>query len=347
MKSVQDYMSKLTKDKNTLLPAIAIAAIVIVGGLAYANTHGGLSLPGLGMSNQAVADNAVAYINNNQLSQSQATLVEGSVTSEYGLVKFKISIGGQSFDSYATRDGKFLFPQALDISGSSAVAGSGASQPATKVAAADIEKSDNPMLEAFVVSRCPYGLQLQRALSDAITNAPDLAKYVTVRYIGSVGGVNGITAMHGDAEALENLRQICIREEQPTKYWPYTDCQMKAGDTAGCEKSTGVDSTKLNACISDQSRGVAYAQEDFALQNQFGANASPTLVMGKGQVSEFDFGGRSADALKQLVCAGFNNQPGFCSQSLNTAQAATSFSQTYAAAAGAAPAAAADCAPVQ
>jgi hypothetical protein len=37
------------------------------------------------------------------------------------------------------------------------------------------------------------------------------------RYIGTVSGTT-ITAMHGEAEAKENLRQICIREEQSTKY---------------------------------------------------------------------------------------------------------------------------------
>jgi hypothetical protein len=28
-----------------------------------------------------------------------------------------------------------------------------------------------------------------------------------------------IASMHGDEEAKENLRQICIREEQKDKYW--------------------------------------------------------------------------------------------------------------------------------
>ena len=54
-----------------------------------------------------------------------------------------------------------------------------------------------------------------------------------------------------------------------------------------------------------------------------------------------------------MVCAGFNSPAGFCSTKLNTASAADSFSETYAAAGAAAAASAnsgaagTNCAPVQ
>lgn len=350
MSSLQHFIKNLTKDKNALLPAIAIAGILIAGGLIYANMNGGISLAGFGMSNEKIAQTAVDYINNNNLAPSPATVVAGSVTSEYGLVKFKIDIGGNAFDSYVTRDGKMLFPQVIALGGTNTAAGGNTNTggAAPKVTAADLPKSDNPMMDVFVVSRCPYGLQVQRAMASAIAAVPELGKYMTVRYIGAVGGTHGITAMHGDAEALENLRQICLRDEQPTKYWPYVSCQMKAGDTAGCEKSSGVDSAKLSSCLSDKSRGVEYAKKDFELQNKYGANASPTTILGNSTISEFDFGGRSADALKSIICAASTTQPSFCSEKLDTNQAATSFSLTYASATGSAPTnSAAGCAPVQ
>jgi hypothetical protein len=169
---------------------------------------------------------------------------------------------------------------------------------------------------------------MQRMMADAINSVPQLAQYIKVRYMGEVSG-NTITSMHGDAEAQENLRQICIREEQSSKYWSYVACQMKTGDTAGCEKSTGIDSAKLNACTSSTSRGVAYAKEDFDLSTQYSVTGSPTLILGGKNVSEFYFGGRTSDAVKTMVCTAFNSQPGFCSQTLNTAEAASSFSETY------------------
>lgn len=191
-----------------------------------------------------------------------------------------------------------------------------------------VQKSDSPVLEAYVVARCPYGIQMQRAMADAVKNIPALAQYVKVRYIGSASG-STITSMHGPAEATENLRQICLREEQPAKYWPYVSCQMKSGDTSGCESSTGVDSAKLSACTSDPSRGVAYAQKDFALDNQYSIQGSPTLILNGAQISESSYGGRSSDGVKAMVCAAFNSQPSFCSTQLTTAQASASFSQAY------------------
>jgi len=65
------------------------------------------------MSDTQVGKNAVAYINNNQLSSTPATFVSASEAS--GLVKVKIKIGTSSFDSYVTKDGKLLFPQAYDM----------------------------------------------------------------------------------------------------------------------------------------------------------------------------------------------------------------------------------------
>ena len=143
-----------------------------------------------------------------------------------------------------------------------------------------------------------------------------------------------ITAMHGDEEAQENLRQICIREEQPVKYWDYVSCQMKAGDTTGCEAPTGVDSAKLAACVSTASRGLAYAQEDFDLNTKYSVTGSPTLILDESEISEFNFGGRSAEAVRTMVCAAFNSEPSFCATTLNEATAATSFSETYTSASG-------------
>jgi hypothetical protein len=164
--------------------------------------------------------------------------------------------------------------------------------------------------------------------------------------------------MHGDAEAKENLRQICIRDEQPAKYWNYLSCQMKASGTeTSCEQSTGVNSAALNACITNPSRGVAYAQKDFDLANKYGVSGSPTLVLNGATVDEFTadntpiFGGRVSDEVKTIVCDASTTQPGFCSTKINIAEAATSFSPTYsssaAPAAGNSGATGANCAPAQ
>jgi len=99
----------------------------------------------------------------------------------------------------------------------------------------------------------------------------------------------------------------------------------------------------LSACISDPSKGVAYAKQDFDLSDQLGITGSPTLVL-NGTI--IDGTGRSADGVKADICSGFNTEAGFCSSSLNTAAAAVSFSSTYASASGDANSAA-GCEPAQ
>ncbi|MDP2974414.1 MAG: hypothetical protein Q8N60_05155, partial [Candidatus Diapherotrites archaeon] len=87
--------------------------------------------------------------------------------------------------------------------------------PAQTSSYKDITPQESAQLEAFIVSGCPYGLQMQRILAPVATG---LGANIKVRYIGSIEG-GKITSMHGDAEAQENLLQICIREEQGAKYW--------------------------------------------------------------------------------------------------------------------------------
>lgn len=323
-------------NRNNILIGVAVIGVIVTAVLIFVSTNHSFALPNIfGMSDSKIGKAAVDYINNNGLSSTPASLV--SVSEESGLVKVKIKIGTSDFDSYATKDGKLMFPQAFNMSDkkASAAASTDASTN-TDQTPTPVTKTDKPMLEAFVVARCPYGLQMQRAIADAVKNLPSLDQYVKARYIGAVSG-NSITSMHGDAEAKENLRQICIREEQPTKYWNYVGCQMKASGTeTSCEQSTGVDSAKLSACTSDVTRGVAYAKKDFDLATKYNVQGSPTLILNGTQISESGYGGRSSDGVKSMICAGFNTQSSFCTTKLNTAAAAVSFSATYSTAGAAA-----------
>lgn len=324
----------LKLSRNAILTGVAVLAILITGVLIYANQNpGAIPFLQLGLSNDVLAKKGIDYLNTNVLSGgSEATLV--SVSEESGLVKIKLKIGESEYDSYITKDGRLLFPQAFTME--IAEKNQQNNETASAQTCESLPKSDKPMLEAYVVSMCPFGIQMQRMMAEAIKAAPELADYVFVRYIGALSADGKtITSMHGEDEAKENLRQICIRDEQKSKYWKYMSCYMKAGKASDCQKSAGIDSAKLNGCISDSNRGVAYAKEDFDLASQYGASGSPTLVLGGTTVEEFDssgspnFGGRSADEIRQVVCCGANSQPSFCSKKLTTEQAAASFSETY------------------
>ena len=315
------------QDKKTITIASVITIVVLAVLLAFVKTGPGFSALKFWTSgDKKIAEKAIEYINNNNLASSEASLV--SYSRESGLIKIKIKIGATEFDSYLTMDGKYLFPQVIEME-KTEIEETEESVPTVSVESCeDMSKTESPMLEAYVVSMCPYGLQIQRAMADAVNSASELANYIKVRYIGSVSG-NTITSMHGEEEATENLRQICIREEQPSKYWNYVSCQIKAGDSKGCETQTGIDSSTLSACLADSNRGVAYAKEDFDLNSKYDITGSPTLMVADSRIYESSFGGRSSDAIKEIVCCASTTEPGFCSQTLNTSSAASSYSENY------------------
>jgi hypothetical protein len=263
-----------------------------------------------------------------------------------GVYEFQLKLQGQTYTSYITKDGKILFTSGVKLDDTAKQPAAAANTPAKKLTVKDLKKSDNPTLTAYVVSMCPYGLQTQRVFKNALAEAPALAGNLKIKYIGAVEG-GKITSMHGDEEAKENLRQICIRDQQPELYWPYVNCYMQEGKTDACLANAGVDAAMLDACTTDPKQGLAYAQKDFDAGNKLNVSGSPTLVLNDSQVvSEFDFGGRVPNAMKTIVC-GASNKPGdYCSTDISTKEMAVAFSPTdEAAGTGGATTSAAGCAP--
>ncbi len=265
-----------------------------------------------------------------------------------GVYEFQLKLQNQSYTSYITKDGKILFTSGVKLDDASKTPAAATNQAQKKLTAKDLNKSDKPTLTAFIVANCPYGLQTQRVFKKALEEAPGLVANLKIKYIGSI--VDGkITAMHGDEEAKENMRQICIRDEQSDLYWPYVNCYMKEGKTEQCLAEVGVDTTTMTACTADPKRGNAFAQKDFDSANKFNVSGSPTLVLNDAQVvSEFDFGGRVPNSMKALVCGGSKTPGEFCSKDISTKEVAVSLSVTDdAASTGGTTNSAAGCAPAK
>lgn len=315
------------KNKNNYFFYLILC--VLVAGLFYWGYHSGNSqaLVVKNGANLATVKNALDFINKNLLAEGYSAEIE-SVEEENGVYKLNLKIGEDKTSVYLTKNGQTLFLNSIDlIEAEKAISKENDNQQAiTKCE--DISKSESPVLEAFIVSQCPSGLQMQRVLNEAITSVPQLENFITVKYLGEI--TNGqIQSMHGKQEADENLRQICLREEQKDKYWPYIDCYIKEGKTEECLLSTGVNQENLKSCMNDASRGLAYAQKDFNRQNEFNVDGSPTLLINNQLVSEFGFGGRAPEAIKQIICCASQNKPSFCDTALSTEEAAASFSSTY------------------
>lgn len=329
----EKHKKKVSKKKITLL----LMGIIIGAIIGYAAS---MFIPSSNGTYSVTCDNAVGkkaqdYVVDNFLAIQGLDAELGAVEQVGTLCKVDLAITQegivlQETNIFITPEGDYI------ILGQVIPTTENLTQPETqtqeqeqpkKVTCDDIAKEDNPELNAFVVSYCPFGTQMQRVFAEIVKEIPELKDYMKLLYMGAV--VDGkITAMHGDKEAQENLRQICIREEQSDKFWDYLGCFMKAGEVDSCLTEADINTGMLDTCMTG-GKGLEYAQEDFDLQGDYSITGSPTLILNGVRVSEFDFGGRTAEAVKTLLCCGFNDEPGVCSKELTTDQAATSFSETY------------------
>lgn len=101
--------------KNLIPLSIIIAGIIIAGAIVFINENKADNL-----SSQKVAEIVVKYINQDILKgEEEASLLD--VIEENGVYKIKLKIENQEIDLYATKNGKFLFLQAVDLKKTSAL----------------------------------------------------------------------------------------------------------------------------------------------------------------------------------------------------------------------------------
>jgi hypothetical protein len=331
---------KRKDNSSKLIIGLAVTAVIFFA-VGYLFSSSGAACVATGsLTSSQVGEKVMKYVSDNLLTDDVTAEIL-SVKQVNGIYNVSLGIssieGSAVVDLFTTPDGALLFLGPPPLNTNTPLSPTGDTQGTQQQT---ITKADSPTLDAFVVSYCPFGLQMQRILAEL---APAFGDNINVRYIGYVE--NGkVMAMHGETEAEENLRQICIREEQPSKFWPYLECFMKSGETESCLAEVGVDTAMLDTCMTDPSKGVNYASMDFAIQDLHGVTGSPTLILNGATASEFNFGaatpdqlesfggvwGRSAEALKDLLCAGFNTPPAACSQDFNTESAARGFAPSYA-----------------
>ncbi len=221
-----------------------------------------------------------------------------------------------------------------------AAAATGGTPQTPSAPPANIPKSDRPKVELFVMSLCPYGLQMQKAYVPAW----DLLKKkadIDVKFVSY--------AMHGKEEVDENTAQYCIQSEQGNKYLAYLQCYTASGNAASCLKTAGVNTAKLQSCVAASNKNFGILDEynnranwlsgQFPvypihkdLNTQYGVQGSPTLVINGVEAQV----GRTPEAIKQAICAAFNNAPAECNQVLSSVALNVGFGNTPDTAGGAA-----------
>lgn len=300
---------KKTKKNNWKIASFALGLLLVISLISNAGSFS--------ISGNAVAEDAIEFINT-ELLQGQTTATLEDVSSEKGLVKATIKVDGQSTPVYITKDGELMFLQAIPLGLTEGTDTPTQSPPAQETPVVqDVPKSDVPVVEAFIMSHCPYGTQIEKGILPVANLLGDAIDF-NIKFV--------YYAMHpSQGEVEEQLNQHCIQEEQNDKFLTYLECFLEEGDGEGCLASTGIDMATLNECITktDEEFDITANLEDqsswlsgrFPLFNihkteneLYGVKGSPTLVV-NGQTVQ---SGRDSVSLLNAICNAFNVAPEEC-----------------------------------
>jgi len=215
----------------------------------------------------------------------EAELVD--VKEQGAFYEVTLSMGGQEFPVYVTKDGKYFTSSLIPLT-----------EETSKTTSQEIVKSEKPLMQLFIMTHCPYGTQAEKGFIPFMKSAVGGLVTPEIRFVHYF--------MH-EPEETETPRQVCIREEQPTKWLSYLTIFLEAGNYEDAFKESGVDVSKMNKCI-DSGRWEDYYNEDKKLSEQYGVQGSPTLVVNGKIVSS----GRSPSAYLDTACQAFNNIPSVC-----------------------------------
>jgi len=269
------------------------------------------------LSIEDAKNKAESFINDNLMAPGTKSTVE-SIEKEYGLYKIMVNIGqGEPIESFISQDGVLFFPQAINISEYEKDL-NGSSGEASVVS----NKSDKPEIELFIMSHCPYGTQMEKAIIPALEVLKDKVNF-TLKFNNY--------AMHDKKELDEQLNQYCIQKEDSGKLLSYLKCFNISEDSTKCLKENKIDSKKIASCVSttDKEYKISENYKDkttwlsetypifpiFDADNEkYGVEGSPTLVI-NGETVNAD---RTPNSLLQLICTAFNTAPGECSEELST-----------------------------
>ncbi len=258
------------------------------------------------------AEDAVSFVNDNLLGGAVESKLVG-VEEESGLYLIEIELQGRSTQLYMSKDGKLLFPSAIDLSQDVDIPKDNQNKKE------NIPKTDKPTVELYVMSFCPYGNKAEDTLEPVYNLLKEKVEW-KIHYIVSVDG-NTVNSLHGQPEADQNMREVCVMEYNGLDAW--WDFATYVNDNCGSDGScwedasgeAGFDVNEINACV--ESAGVQFMEEEEKATNKAQATGSPTmLINGVKTRAVYDYG--NSESYKEAICSAFNEAPQECEEMLNS-----------------------------
>ncbi|MEM4208575.1 MAG: thioredoxin domain-containing protein [Candidatus Bilamarchaeaceae archaeon] len=174
------------------------------------------------------------------------------------------------------------------------------------------KKLEKVTLDLYVMSHCPFGIQMQKAFVPVVEAFKDSGRLqVNNKFV--------YYTMHGDEETNDNLYEYCVGAKVPAKEWDFIKCFIENnGDENKCMQNLGIDKNLIDQCVSESKAKYKISGTSFPIyaeENQkYGVQGSPTVVFMGKQVQL----NRSPEAIKEFVCSMLEEPlPAACSANLS------------------------------
>jgi glutaredoxin len=251
-----------------------------------------------------------------------------NVVSENGLYKMTVSLGDgqQEVDTYATKDGKIFFPQAINIEEikKKIQEMKDQEQQTETETGSEVPQKDRPTVDLYVMSFCPYGNKAE----DTLKPVYDLLKNKVTfnfHYIVNMSG-DTVQSLHGEKEVAQNEREACVLKNFGKDKWfafvAYVN--KNCGSDGSCweagAKSLRLSTAGINSCVSSQ--GLNLMKENEKAANDAKASGSPTMII-NGVVSKAVYSYGNSEAYKQAICGAFSKAPAECAKVLSSETSTT------------------------
>lgn len=273
------------------------------------------------MSPEQIKVSMESFINEN-LMQAGIKAEVKDVTSENGVYKMTVSLDiGQEIKSYATKDGKIFFPEAVNVEEikKKIQAIKEQQQDAAQKVSAEIPKNDKPVVDLYVMSFCPYGNKAEDTLKPVYTLLKNKVIF-NFHYIVKTNG-DAIQSLHGEKEVVQNEREACVLKNYGKDKWfnfvsyVNTNCGSDGSCWEAGAKNSGVSTANINTCVTSQ--GVKLMKENEVASTTANASGSPTMTI-NGVPSDAVYKYGDPESYKQAICGAFNKAPAECSKVLGT-----------------------------
>lgn len=185
----------------------------------------------------------------------------------------------------------------------------------------EVIKSNVPKVELFVMSHCPFGIQIQKGILPVLDTLQDTIDF-EMKFVNY--------SMRPDLEVQEQLLQYCIQKDLNEKYNEYLYCFLEDGNSERCIEKNNILLDTLNDCLleTDEKYNITTLFEDkstwlnnrfpqFLIHDQenqeYGVKGSPTIVINGTVVSS----SRDPNSLLKTICDAFDTKPRACNEQLS------------------------------